>query len=141
MSQVINNLIVNADQAMATGGLIELLAENVSVHGNHTQPGLPLREGRYVKFSIRDYGTGIPPEHLQKIFDPFFTTKPKGSGLGLAIAYSIVERHDGHIAVESVPGKGTTFHIYLPCVYQRGPGKTRGRRPGVARQRKDPGHG
>jgi two-component system, cell cycle sensor histidine kinase and response regulator CckA len=115
MSQVINNLIVNADQAMPTGGLIDLLAENLSVHRNHSLPGLPLRDGRYVKFSIRDYGNGIPPEHLQKIFDPFFTTKPKGSGLGLAIAYSIVERHDGHIAVESVPGKGTTFHIYLPA--------------------------
>jgi two-component system, cell cycle sensor histidine kinase and response regulator CckA len=115
MSQVINNLIVNADQAMPSGGLIELLAENVSVPGCHTQPGLPLSDGRYVKFSIKDHGSGINSQNLQRIFDPFFTTKPKGSGLGLAIAYSIVERHDGHIAVESVAGKGTTFHIYLPA--------------------------
>jgi two-component system, cell cycle sensor histidine kinase and response regulator CckA len=115
MSQVINNLIVNADQAMPSGGLIELLAENVCILSECARPGLPLRDGRYVKFSIRDHGTGIPSEHLPRIFDPFFTTKPKGSGLGLAIAYSIVDRHDGHIAVESIPGNGTTFDIYLPA--------------------------
>lgn len=115
MSQVINNLIVNADQAMPSGGLIELLADNVCIDSECGLPALPLRDGRYVKFSIRDHGSGIPPEHLQKIFDPFFTTKPRGSGLGLAIAYSIVDRHDGHIAVDSVPGQGTTFHIYLPA--------------------------
>jgi len=115
MSQVINNLIVNADQAMPSGGLIELLAENVCIPSECGRPGLPLRDGRYVRFSIRDHGTGIPSEHLPRIFDPFFTTKPKGSGLGLAIAYSIVDRHDGHIAVESIPGTGTTFDIYLPA--------------------------
>jgi two-component system, cell cycle sensor histidine kinase and response regulator CckA len=115
MSQVINNLIVNADQAMPNGGTIELCAENVCLPEGSHRAGLPLREGRYVRFSIRDHGVGIPPEQLRKVFDPFFTTKAKGSGLGLAIAYSVVERHDGHIAVESKPGEGTVFYVYLPA--------------------------
>jgi signal transduction histidine kinase len=65
---------------------------------------------------VQDTGQGIAPEHLRRIFDPFFTTKPvgKGTGLGLSLSYSIVQKHQGHIEVESTPGVGTTFTVYLP---------------------------
>jgi PAS domain S-box-containing protein len=112
MSQVINNLIINAQQAMPEGGIIDVSAENMTVGSEH---GLPLKGGRYVKIAIKDHGIGIPKEHLQKIFDPYFTTKQKGSGLGLATSYSIVRKHDGHITVDSELGAGTTFTIYLPA--------------------------
>ncbi|HXG64056.1 MAG TPA: ATP-binding protein, partial [Blastocatellia bacterium] len=76
---------------------------------------LPLPPGRYVKITVRDTGIGIPEEHLDKIFDPYFTTKQTGSGLGLATSYSIIKKHNGHIAVESRPGQGTAFYVYLPA--------------------------
>ncbi|MBI5568483.1 MAG: response regulator [Desulfomonile tiedjei] len=113
ISQVINNLVINADQAMPQGGQIELSAENVTVDGAKSFPELHLADGRYVKISVCDQGVGISEQHLPRIFDPYFTTKPKGSGLGLAIAHSIVEKHGGRILAESVLGKGTTFHLYL----------------------------
>jgi len=112
ISQVINNLIINADHAMPGGGIIKVNAENIAVD---VEQGLPLKEGNYIKISVEDQGIGIPEEHLQKIFDPYFTSKQKGSGLGLATAYSIVKRHDGYIQVKSELGKGTTFNIYLPA--------------------------
>jgi signal transduction histidine kinase len=112
MSQVINNLIINANQAMPDGGIITVRAENVAI-GPDTS--LPLREGRYVHILIRDQGLGIPEENLAMIFDPYFTTKKKGSGLGLASVYSIIKKHDGHVGVESIAGKETTFHLYLPA--------------------------
>jgi len=112
ISQVINNLVINADQAMPGGGTLEIGCENVMI-----TPGssVPLKEGNYVKTYIRDQGTGIPGEHLKSIFDPYFTTKQKGSGLGLATAYSIINRHGGHIGVSSEMGKGTVFTFYLPA--------------------------
>jgi signal transduction histidine kinase len=116
MSQVINNLIINADQAMPDGGIITVHAENVTL--GHDE-NLPLPEGKYVHISIRDQGIGIPGENLSKIFDPYFTTKKKGSGLGLAGVYSILMKHNGHVGVESKPGSETTFHIYLPATEKR----------------------
>jgi two-component system cell cycle sensor histidine kinase/response regulator CckA len=112
ISQVISNLIINADQAMPYGGLIEVACENVQVEPDS---GLPLAPGLYVKISLTDEGVGIPDEFITKIFDPYFTTKKKGSGLGLATAYSIVKNHGGHIDVESEVKAGTTFRIYLPA--------------------------
>ena len=112
ISQVISNLTINADQAMPEGGIIKVLAENVVVDAKE---GLPLQKGKYIKISIEDQGIGIRKEHLQKIFDPYFTTKHKGSGLGLATAYSIAKRHEGCVQVESEPGVGSTFNIYLPA--------------------------
>jgi len=112
MNQVINNLIINADQSMAGGGIIEIGMENLIVD---CQNDMSLTEGRYVKISIRDYGVGIPEKHLPKIFDPYYTTKQKGSGLGLASAYSIIKHHGGYIGVESEVGVGTTFQIYIPA--------------------------
>jgi PAS domain S-box-containing protein len=116
MRQCVHNLLVNAGEAMPEGGIITIFAENITITAGDN---LPLKEGNYVKWSVKDYGTGIPPEHLQKIFDPYFTTKPrdssKGMGLGLAVCYSIIKKHDGHITVESEHGFGSTFHIYLPA--------------------------
>ena len=112
ISQVINNLIINADQAMPAGGTIKVCAENACIKA---QDGLPLKAGNYVKISIEDEGIGIPEGHLQRIFDPYFTTKQKGSGLGLATSHSIIMNHEGHIKVESELGVGTTFHVYLPA--------------------------
>jgi PAS domain S-box-containing protein len=112
MSQVINNLILNADQAMPSGGVIEVGCSNLTVGVDSL---LPLRNGRYVVISIKDQGIGIPDEALPRIFDPYFSTKKDGKGLGLATVYSIVRNHDGHIAVNSAPGAGTTFTIYLPA--------------------------
>lgn len=112
ISQVIDNLIINARDAMPRGGVITITAENIPEDG-----ALPpvLTRGSYIRISISDQGTGIPPEHLQHIFDPFFTTKQKGSGLGLAVSYSIINRHSGTIEAKSVPGSGTTFQVYLPA--------------------------
>jgi PAS domain S-box-containing protein len=112
MSQVINNLIINADHAMPDGGTITVQAENVMLDA---EDPLPLSEGRYVHILVRDQGVGIPAENLPKIFDPYFTTKKKGSGLGLASVYSIIMRHDGYVGVESKQGMETTFHLYLPA--------------------------
>lgn len=111
MKQVITNIIFNAKQAMPEGGHIIIGAENINVS---TEDALPLNEGKYVKVIIKDRGTGIPREHLQKIFDPYFTTKETGSGLGLAISYAIIRKHKGNIFVDSEVGVGTTFTIYLP---------------------------
>ncbi len=112
MSQVINNLIINADQAMPDGGTMTVRAENVRVGADHFPP---LGNERYVKVCVEDQGVGIAPSHLQRVFDPFFTTKQKGSGLGLATAHSVVRNHDGHMSLESEMGVGTTFSLYLPA--------------------------
>ena len=119
--QVINNLVVNARESMPEGGNIIIRAQNVNVTAGN---GLPLKEGKYVRWSVKDYGIGIPQEDLQKIYDPYFTTKPtgtaRGMGLGLAICYSIIKKHDGFIGVESEPGVGSTFFVYLPASPQEG---------------------
>ncbi len=112
ISQVINNLVINADHAMPEGGTIQVSAENIVIDANHS---LLLQPGGYINISIQDQGIGISEQCLPKIFDPYFTTKQKGSGLGLATAYSIIDKHDGHIAVKSKLGVGTTFNIYLPA--------------------------
>jgi signal transduction histidine kinase/CheY-like chemotaxis protein len=111
ISQVINNIIINADHSMPEGGIIQIRAENVGVE----ESVLPLKKGNYVKISVEDEGIGIPEKHLHDIFDPYFTTKQKGSGLGLSASYSIIKNHDGHITVESELGAGTTVDIYLPA--------------------------
>ncbi|MDD5673687.1 MAG: PAS domain S-box protein [Chitinivibrionales bacterium] len=113
IGQVIENIIINARQAMPTGGTISITGENISLG----EP-LPtaLKNGAYVKVAIRDAGSGIAPEHLAHIFDPFFTTKQKGSGLGLATAYSIIKKHGGLLGVDSALGKGALFYFYIPAV-------------------------
>ena len=117
LTQVFQNLLLNADHAMPGGGVIRITAHNI-ITGPEAIPFL--REGRYVHVTVKDHGTGIAPENLQRIFDPYFTTKEKGSGLGLAATYSIIKKHDGHITVDSLIGKGSVFHVYLPAT-ERGP--------------------
>jgi PAS domain S-box-containing protein len=112
-SQVINNLVINAVHAMPPKGKIEVQAEDFTLA--KVRKELPLPTGNYIKIAIKDYGSGIPPEIISRIFEPYFTTRPHGHGLGLAMAFSIVHRHGGHLAVESVVGVGTTFTIYLPA--------------------------
>ena len=116
MTQVINNLLINADQAMPEGGVITVSCENVTLDA---QAVPPLEAGKYVLVTIADRGTGIPKEHLAKVFDPYFTTKQRGSGLGLAVTYSIINKHGGHITLESTLGKGTTFRLYLPATEKK----------------------
>ena len=115
ISQVIANLVVNADQAMPNGGTLHVSCENFSYSAT-TTPAVPdLAAGDYVRIRIRDEGVGIPAKYMKRIFDPYFTTKPKGSGLGLATAYSIIKNHNGLMTVESEVHVGTTFTIYLPA--------------------------
>ncbi|MCK5153089.1 MAG: PAS domain S-box protein [Spirochaetales bacterium] len=114
ISQVIQNLIINADQAMPNGGNIEIDIKNTHLEDIPNLPGKEVTPGDYVYIKIKDNGSGIPKEILDKIFDPYFTTKEEGNGLGLATVYSIIEKHNGYLDVESVQNKGTVFTIYLP---------------------------
>jgi two-component system cell cycle sensor histidine kinase/response regulator CckA len=112
LSQVFNNLAINASQAMPDGGKLSIQCSNIIVteEGPSTLP-----PGKYVQISFRDRGVGIPSELFEKIFDPYFTTRQKGSGLGLATSYSIIKKHGGYITVESELGTGSTFSVYLPA--------------------------
>ncbi|MEO5657197.1 MAG: MASE1 domain-containing protein [Nitrospiria bacterium] len=112
LSQVINNLVMNAKDVMPQGGHLAIRADNVTLRSDGP---LPLPAGRYVQVAVHDQGPGIPAADLPKIFDPFFTTKPRGTGLGLTTSYAIVKKHDGYLAAESTPGQGSTFLMYLPA--------------------------
>ena len=112
IAQVIENLAINADQAMPKGGRIDVACKNIRIDKTSR---LPVQPGQYIEITIKDQGDGISKAHLKKIFDPYFTTKKAGSGLGLATTYSIIKNHHGHISVTSEKHKGTTFTIYLPA--------------------------
>ncbi len=120
IGQVIVNLAVNARDAMPSGG--RLIIETSNVHLDRgflsRQGGERLPAGEYVCLAMSDTGTGVPPDVLPKIFEPFFTTKEfsKGTGLGLATVYGILQQSGGLIDVETAPGCGTTFRVYLPAV-------------------------
>jgi len=116
ISQVIDNLVINSNQAMPEGGKIHIKAENIILEKENL---LYLQEGKYVKITLQDEGIGVPEEYLPKIFDPYFSTKQEGSGLGLATVYSIIKKHEGYITVQSKVGKGTTFFIYLPAIEEK----------------------
>ncbi len=109
MSQVFNNILINAIQSMPGGGTITCRVANEEAIPDN----IPLQKGRYVRLSFTDQGDGIAAENLEKIFDPYFTTKQRGYGLGLATCYSIIKKHGGYIHVSSEPGKGSTFTVYL----------------------------
>ncbi len=113
ISQVINNIILNADQSMPTGGVIEISAQNKTIKSDDEVPNL--KKGDFIKISIKDHGIGISSNHLARIFDPYFSSKQKGSGLGLTVCYSIVHNHDGHIEYSSKLDIGTVATIYLPA--------------------------
>ncbi len=117
LQQVFMNLCVNARDAMPEGGRLIIRAENLVVDENLAGMNLEARAGAFVKLSVTDTGSGIPPEVLDNIFEPFFTTKAvgKGTGLGLSTVYSIIKSHGGFVSVYSEEGEGTTFYIYLPA--------------------------
>jgi PAS domain S-box-containing protein len=115
MEQVLMNLAVNARDAMPKGGRLSIKV-GMQARGSRPQQGIQVKSGDYAFISMRDTGCGIPASILPRIFEPFFTTKDegRGTGLGLATAKDIVRRHDGWIDVESEPGAGTVFRIFLP---------------------------
>ena len=112
VTQVVSNLVINSMQAMPDGGTIRIVARNMDL-----EPGMfpGLEAGRYVEFRVIDEGLGIPEENISRVFDPYFTTKPGGTGLGLSASYSIVKKHEGLIAMESLEGRGTTVRVILPA--------------------------
>ncbi len=112
VSQLIQNLILNAKEAMPDGGEINISARTVQVEQNST---LPLQPGEYISIRIQDTGRGISEEHIDSIFDPYFTTRDEGHGLGLSVVYSVIKRHGGYIEVDSERGKGSVFTFYLPA--------------------------
>jgi len=115
ISQVMQNLVINAVQAMPEGGTILVTAENLHL----VQPnGLPLPRGDYVRIAVQDSGEGIPEDVLPHIFDPYFTTKSNGTGLGLATAHSIVKNHGGLITVDTKPDSGSCFSVYIPATHK-----------------------
>jgi len=113
ISQVVQNLIFNADQSMPGGGTITITGKNISIDPDNRHG---LNPGPYVVFTVSDTGIGIPENIQKKIFDPYFTTKKAGSGLGLTTTFSIIKKHGGHIHVTSSPGRGSSFTFYLPAL-------------------------
>ena len=133
IAQVIQNMVINAVQAMPGGGTITIGGENLQVPSDNP---LLLAPGPYVRIRITDEGVGIPERLLPRIFDPYFTTKQTGSGLGLSICHSVIVRHGGRIDVSSRQGDGTTFDVYLPASPGAGlPRDERGEAPVTVRGR------
>ncbi|HVU25112.1 MAG TPA: ATP-binding protein [Opitutus sp.] len=136
IGRVAHNIIINANQAMPQGGVIRIALRNEAVGEGRAG----LAPGRYVRLTFADSGAGISAENLARIFEPYFTTKKQGSGLGLATVYSIVKKHQGHVEAASVPGRGTTFDVWLPATTgesvveqrERAPGATQPLKPGRA---------
>jgi len=114
---VLINLCVNARDAMADGGKLTLTARNVTLAADEVRPREPIKRGRYVLLSVADTGCGIPQEIQDRIFEPFFTTKAvgKGTGLGLSSVLGIAKSHGGFVQLESSPGRGATFNVYIPA--------------------------
>ena len=115
ISQVINNLILNAIQAMVHGGIIEISCDTLQITEKDKQP---LNSGEYIKIAVKDHGPGIPKELQPRIFEPYFTTKKSGNGLGLATCYKIINAHGGFITMNPSLNHGTEFLIYLPTTTQ-----------------------
>ncbi|HEY3861332.1 MAG TPA: response regulator [Verrucomicrobiae bacterium] len=117
LEQMVINCAVNARDAMPEGGVLTLSAEVVDIDSAAACRNQDARPGQFMRLSVADTGHGIKPELQARIFEPFFTTKPvgKATGLGLAAVYGIAKQHSGWVEVESQPGRGATFHIFLPA--------------------------
>ena len=133
VDQVLMNLVVNARDAMFEGGRITIITEALLLDDSHVKQHSEARSGLFVRLSVQDTGCGISPEVLPHIFEPFFTTKEvgKGTGLGLATVHGIVHQHEGWLEVESLPGQGTTFHVYWPVAAEASPEQALAVRPEV----------
>ena len=115
ISQVAHNIMINAVQAMPTGGRLTIQAKNMWINKLDNPLPISLPPGPYVQITISDEGIGIDKDQLEKIFDPYFSTKTDGQGLGLASVYAIIQKHGGHISVESQVNVGTTFSLFFPA--------------------------
>jgi CheY-like chemotaxis protein len=132
---VLINLALNARDAMPTGGTLSVATADVVIAGDGSAATSPVPPGAYATLAVGDTGTGMTPEVRERIFEPFFTTKPvgRGSGLGLPTAYGVIQQSGGHIVVDSTPGRGSIFTIYLPRIAKRDAAPPTGepeRRPG-----------
>jgi CheY-like chemotaxis protein len=118
VEQVLMNLVVNARDAMPSGGRIQIRTANATLDAAFAREHAGATPGRYIALAVADSGVGMKPEIVARIFEPFFTTKPvgKGTGLGLSTVYGIVKQNSGYVRVDSTPGAGTTFTIYWPEV-------------------------
>ena len=144
VDQIVVNLVVNARDAVGAGGTIEVVTSAIELVAPLRSAGAePVPAGRYVCIEVRDNGAGMSPDVLSRMFEPFFTTKPqgKGTGLGLATVFGIVKQARGGVAVDSAPGRGTVFRIYLPQAAPAAPVETArpkaspsSSRPGVGRR-------
>jgi len=112
--QVLLNLCFNAREAMPHGGKLTIRTYSHKVASEADRRVIGMRPGFYAAMQVTDTGQGMDPAILGRIFEPFFTTKPSGTGLGLATVRGIIRQHDGHISVQSAPGQGTTFEVFLP---------------------------
>jgi len=127
------NLVVNARDAMPGGGKLMIASSNATIRDGQASVVPAVPAGQYVQLTVADTGTGMVKEVLDRLFEPFFTTKEagKGTGLGLSIIFGIVKQSGGHIRVESAPGRGTSFRIFLPRTETESPSVLRFQRENV----------
>jgi signal transduction histidine kinase len=121
LQQALMNLCINARDAMPEGGRLRISSRRETIHAGGGERKRNVTPGQYVVLEVADTGCGIPAEIQPRVFEPFFTTKPpdKGTGLGLAVVYGIAKQHGGTVLLDSQPGHGTRFHIYLPAAEKR----------------------
>ena len=111
IAQIIQNLVINADDAMINGGNIEISTKEIEIENGNE---FSLTQGKYIKIGVKDFGEGIAEDVQDHIFNLFFTTKPSGNGIGLSLSRNIAKNHNGALNFNTEIGKGTEFYLYLP---------------------------